>query len=438
MPIMKKLLLSILTTFSGETVANSSTYCSLDVQSTTITNNGVLSTAVETHYVSFITATPTINGVAAGSAVIAGVIIAPALVGTVQTVADAAAGKTVQQIAQQLTTALGFQKAAMTAGDIQLLSRYILNAVAAAAALEGAKVLVSAYWTGATAPLTATTNTMSSTSSTQTSSRTSTGAGGVGQGGSTVVISNTDSTIEPTITAIMKTPYPGWQTILAMDIVGSQVTLSDTTSQPSSSLTTSSPTSIDCSKVTNVPGKCGTPGCAYVIASDLGSAAKCSNDYCNCGGNVAPLMTETVSGSMRLGCGYTAVPTCQDCNAATCGTWSTTAPAAYPTSTEQCRKAASNPGKAAVESTVKSTAQDFCTSFLHGTTTIPNGMSLQQYNKVYDGVSYYYGIGWDSGYFNASGCKTAPPQPPPSQDECVSLLYNNWENCKSASTKHVW
>lgn len=76
--------------------------------------------------------------------------------------------------------------------------------------------------------------------------------------------------------------------------------------------------SIDCSKVTNVPGKCGTPGCAYVIAKNLGPAALCSNDYCNCGGHVAPLMTTTVSGATSTGCYYTAVPTCGDCNAATC------------------------------------------------------------------------------------------------------------------------
>jgi hypothetical protein len=124
---------------------------SLYVSSVTVTNNGAPSTTVETQYVSWITAILTINGDAAAGAVIAGVVIAPALIGSIQTVADAAAGKTVVEIIDELTSALG-GKATLTTGDLQGLANYILNAVAAAAAFEGAKVLVSAYWTGPTAP----------------------------------------------------------------------------------------------------------------------------------------------------------------------------------------------------------------------------------------------------------------------------------------------
>lgn len=71
-------------------------------------------------------------------------------------------------------------------------------------------------------------------------------------------------------------------------------------------------------QVTDVPGKCGVPGCAYFIASNLGSGALCQNDYYNCGGNVGPLLTTTVSGTTGLGCAYTAVPTCNDCTKTTC------------------------------------------------------------------------------------------------------------------------
>ena len=193
---------------------------SLDVSSVTVTNHGALSTTVETQYVSWITAVPTVNGVAAG-AVIAGVVIAPALIGGIQTVADAAAGKTVVEIIDDLTSVLG-GKAVLTPGDLQGLANYILNAVAAAAAFEGAKVLVSAYWTGPTAPLTAT-----QTATTTSSSSSSSSTGGAGGGGSTLRVSVTDSSAIPTVTAIMKPPYSNWASILAVSIGGSQIPLSD-------------------------------------------------------------------------------------------------------------------------------------------------------------------------------------------------------------------
>lgn len=62
-----------------------------------------------------------------------------------------------------------------------------------------------------------------------------------------------------------------------------------------------------------IPGQGGVPGCAYVIASDLGTGALCAADYCNCGGTVAPLLTSTVSGSASLGCAYSTQPASATC-----------------------------------------------------------------------------------------------------------------------------
>lgn len=62
-----------------------------------------------------------------------------------------------------------------------------------------------------------------------------------------------------------------------------------------------------------VPGQGGQPGCAYVIAGDLGSSALCSEDYCNCGGVAGPLITQTVSGSLSTGCAYHTQPTANSC-----------------------------------------------------------------------------------------------------------------------------
>jgi hypothetical protein len=52
---------------------------------------------------------------------------------------------------------------------------------------------------------------------------------------------------------------------------------------------------------------------AYVIASDLGSSTLYSTNYCNCGGIVAPLITQTVSGSLPAGCVYQTQPTANSC-----------------------------------------------------------------------------------------------------------------------------
>lgn len=59
----------------------------------------------------------------------------------------------------------------------------------------------------------------------------------------------------------------------------------------------------DCAPGT--PGCSGQPGCVYVVASDLGLAAACSFDYCDCGGISAPLLPS--------GCDYATQPTVDAC-----------------------------------------------------------------------------------------------------------------------------
>ena len=62
-----------------------------------------------------------------------------------------------------------------------------------------------------------------------------------------------------------------------------------------------------------IPGCWGQPGCAYVIATDLGPGAACTFDYCNCGGINVPLLPSTISGSATVACDYTTQPTADNC-----------------------------------------------------------------------------------------------------------------------------
>jgi chitinase len=62
-----------------------------------------------------------------------------------------------------------------------------------------------------------------------------------------------------------------------------------------------------------VPGKNGVPGCAYVLASDLGPGALCSSDYCDCGGTAAPLLTSSVMGTFSRNCNYQTQPAANSC-----------------------------------------------------------------------------------------------------------------------------
>jgi chitinase len=73
--------------------------------------------------------------------------------------------------------------------------------------------------------------------------------------------------------------------------------------QPQSS-TTSAPV---------VPGENGIPGCAYVLAGDLGAGAMCSSDYCYCGGIAAPLLTSILSGTATTNCDYQTQPAMNSC-----------------------------------------------------------------------------------------------------------------------------
>ena len=66
----------------------------------------------------------------------------------------------------------------------------------------------------------------------------------------------------------------------------------------------------DC--IPDYPGCLGQPGCVYVVASDLGPAAACRFDYCDCGGISAPLLLN-ISESATWGCNYTTQPTTDEC-----------------------------------------------------------------------------------------------------------------------------
>lgn len=63
-----------------------------------------------------------------------------------------------------------------------------------------------------------------------------------------------------------------------------------------------------------IPGCWGEPGCAYVLAADLGPGAACQYDYCNCGGINVPLLPATIGNKTTVGCdAYTTVPTADNC-----------------------------------------------------------------------------------------------------------------------------
>jgi hypothetical protein len=64
-----------------------------------------------------------------------------------------------------------------------------------------------------------------------------------------------------------------------------------------------------------VPGKNGIPACAYVIAANIGPEALCTEDYCNCDGTAAPLLTSqvSVSGIWTTNCAYTTQPATDAC-----------------------------------------------------------------------------------------------------------------------------
>jgi hypothetical protein len=65
-----------------------------------------------------------------------------------------------------------------------------------------------------------------------------------------------------------------------------------------------------------VPGEDGVPGCAYIVAADIGpSPTGCSVDYCDCGGIAAPLLSSplSVGGTWTTDCSYTIQPATSSC-----------------------------------------------------------------------------------------------------------------------------
>jgi hypothetical protein len=181
----------------------------LDVTTITATDTaGVTVTNIETLYVSFITATPSANGVPA-AAVVAGVVIAPALIASLQTIADTAAGKTLQQITDEITAAFALKKATIASWDAQTLAHYLFYAVGGAAAVGGIvvalkPVTIVPFWTATTISMNGPSFTTTSSSSTSSPQESGTAA--------PVGVSST----EPVYTAIMKYPYTAWQAILAI------------------------------------------------------------------------------------------------------------------------------------------------------------------------------------------------------------------------------
>jgi hypothetical protein len=57
------------------------------------------------------------------------------------------------------------------------------------------------------------------------------------------------------------------------------------------------------------------PACAYVAAADIGPEALCTEDYCDCDGTAAPLLTSqvSVSGMWTTNCAYITQPATDVC-----------------------------------------------------------------------------------------------------------------------------
>jgi len=133
--------------------------------------------------------------VAATAAVIAGVVIAPALIPSIQIVADSAAGMTIAEIADELRNTVGTK--ALEAGDIQGIATFIFTAILGQG-IAGFlyPIIIRPYWIGPTAPLTAT-------------------------------VTSTTASEEPTVTAILKQPYEDMQAILAANVSGAEAVITE-------------------------------------------------------------------------------------------------------------------------------------------------------------------------------------------------------------------
>ncbi|KAI9854925.1 MAG: hypothetical protein M1824_006494 [Vezdaea acicularis] len=120
------------TTIASETwTASETNFLGVTTISSTDSAGSTVATT-STQYISFITTTQSSDG-AVGSAVIGGVVIAPALVPLLQTIADSAAGKSTEDLTNAVSLALTGAKVVLPQGDITR----IVQTIAAVAALGG-------------------------------------------------------------------------------------------------------------------------------------------------------------------------------------------------------------------------------------------------------------------------------------------------------------
>jgi len=124
----------------------------------------------------------------------------------------------------------------------------------------------------------------------------------------TVITVNASTTICPITETSTKSPQPSYIWANSTSLLFSEISPTDTVTKVAPDQSQSSTTS-----ALVVPGDNGIPGCAYVLAADLGSDAMCSSDYCYCGGMAAPLLTSTLSGTVTTNCDYKTQPATNSC-----------------------------------------------------------------------------------------------------------------------------
>jgi hypothetical protein len=64
-----------------------------------------------------------------------------------------------------------------------------------------------------------------------------------------------------------------------------------------------------------VPGRNGTPACAYILAADMSPNPVCAQDHCECDGTIAPLISTSAGGTWTTNCDYTVQPVTSSCPA---------------------------------------------------------------------------------------------------------------------------
>lgn len=245
--------------------AKETKYLSL-IPTITTPPNGLPVTATSTQYINFLTAKSGGN-IAAGTAFIAGVVIAPALVPLLQPVLDTAAAKTVSNIVADINNALKANKIILSIGDAHLLAEYMKGAVLAGGSV-GAIKLGSYY-----APSYILTVTQASATPSGSTQPAGTPDGGPSTSGSsstkassTVTKSSSSTSDGPIVTAIVDPPYSNWQAIKQVTIVMEGPT----------------PTGDDFAITSSI----SRPWCIHG-ASPHGNAVP--NEYCQCGPNGASL-----------------------------------------------------------------------------------------------------------------------------------------------------